>query len=518
MKLRLRDTLHDIGTIMRATRRFSKEEDGAMTIFACFMIFIMMMVCGIGVDMMRHEMERTRLQAVADRAVLAAADLDQSLDPTAVVLDYFEKAGLADFVTANDVVPDVGDGYKIVTVNSGLTFDTQFMDFLGKETLEVAAVSTAEERVPKVEISLVLDISGSMNFSNRMTALRPAAAAFLNTVLADEVLEKTSVTIVPYAGQVNVGPTMFARSGGQRYPLIALDEELGGVPEGSPEARGLYLPGSADPNDPDFVPGGDGEDDADPTRYVYPNVSSCLEIFPADFSSIGMPSGGSYTQTAHFMNWAIQDGIRADTGQPAMEWGWCPQDDQGIKYFSNERDALVNFVNTMPMHDGTGTHYGMKYGLAMLDPSSQDDVTALIAAGEASGDFAGRPAPYSDGQTQKYIILMTDGGITQQDRPDDTMDDQNVTVELNSRGSERQRLTNAGTNVNSFNQQCNFAKSRTPRPVVVYTIAFETNGSGRNQMRDCASSPSHFFSANDRSIAAVFQAIARRINELRLTQ
>ena len=64
-----------------------------ITIFTCFMIVIMVMVCGIGVDIMRHEMERNLIQSVADRAVLAAADLDQELDPEAVVRDYFLKAG-----------------------------------------------------------------------------------------------------------------------------------------------------------------------------------------------------------------------------------------------------------------------------------------------------------------------------------------------------------------------------------------------------------------------------------------
>ena len=67
--------------LIALSSRFAKEEDGMITIFACFMILMMLMVGGIGVDMMRHEMERTRLQAVSDRAVLAAADLDQTLNP-----------------------------------------------------------------------------------------------------------------------------------------------------------------------------------------------------------------------------------------------------------------------------------------------------------------------------------------------------------------------------------------------------------------------------------------------------
>ena len=39
-----------------------------------------------------------------------------------------------------------------------------------------------------------------------------------------------------------------------------------------------------------------------------------------------------------------------------------------------------------------------------------------------------------------------------------------------------------------------------------------------NVMRDCASSPSHFFRVEGVEIEDAFEAIARQINQLRLTQ
>ena len=56
-------------------------------------------------------MERTKIQNTIDRAVLAAADLDQTLDPSAVVTDYMDKAG-------------VGQHLSEVNVNEGLNFRT----------------------------------------------------------------------------------------------------------------------------------------------------------------------------------------------------------------------------------------------------------------------------------------------------------------------------------------------------------------------------------------------------------
>lgn len=489
---------HTTRTTRRAAldlRSFSKREDGSMTIFACFMIFIMVMVGGIGVDLMHNEMERTRLQGVSDRAVLAAADLDQTLDPQAVVNDYFTKSGLGEFVSSVQVdSPDTAN--RTVTVDAFKAMDTQFMGYLGVDTLPVPASATAAEVARNVEISLVLDISGSMRFSSRMDNLRPAAQSFIDIIMEDDGADRTSINLIPYAGQTNPGPFMFDRMNAVRLAATPLDEADGGIPEALSHG---FLPTDA--------VGGVGPDPD--IRYVHPNISSCLELEVADFTTNSLPVGGT-AQTAHFMNWPIAANV--------MDWGWCPQDQTSIQYFSNNTDALKDLIGNMRMHDGTGTHYAMKYAVALLDPSSRDDLSAMAAAGLAPSEFVGRPADYDDEGTVKYIILMTDGQITTQVRPSDALDDENPTRELGrGRGSDRRTVTSANTNVASFFAQCDLAKSQSPRPVVVYTIAFDAPGTPEQQMRECASSSAHFFSAGTDDIDDVFEAIARQIRQLRLT-
>ena len=152
-------------------RRFYRAEDGVVTIFTVFVLLMMLMVAGIGVDLMQNEMRRTALQNTVDRAVLAAADLDQTRPATEVVEDYFDKAGLGDYLTS--VEPDLQLNYRNVIATAEMTSPTQFMSLLGVDELPVPAYSRAVEEVPNVEVSLVLDISGSMRFSNRMKNLRP---------------------------------------------------------------------------------------------------------------------------------------------------------------------------------------------------------------------------------------------------------------------------------------------------------------------------------------------------------
>ena len=60
-------------------RTFRKEEDGVMIAFSLFILLLMLIVGGMAVDFMRLEARRSLIQGVADRATLAAADLDQTL-------------------------------------------------------------------------------------------------------------------------------------------------------------------------------------------------------------------------------------------------------------------------------------------------------------------------------------------------------------------------------------------------------------------------------------------------------
>ncbi|AVO36260.2 TadE/TadG family type IV pilus assembly protein [Pukyongiella litopenaei] len=470
MRRRLRPQMNDMPPPLR---RFARREDGAMLIFIVYVLVIILMVTGVGIDLMRFERDRADLQYTLDRAVLAAADLDQPLPAKQVVLDYFNKAGLSNVIDADRVIVTKGVNYQNVSATAAAKMTTQFMHMTGVDMLNVPASGAAEERVPNVEISLVLDISGSMRNSGRMTALRPAARSFVDMVMAGDARLKSSINLIPYAGQTNPGPWMFDRLNGQRYPDIELAKKDGGTEEGR-----------------------------------YPNVSSCLELGAGDFTHAGLPAAASYDQVPHFMNWSIASSV--------MDWGWCPQDRSSIVYASNDEDQLKGMIDTMRMHDGTGTQFAMKYAVALLNPSSRGIFAAMADDGLIPDGFRNRPADWEDQETAKYIVLMTDGQITEQVRPDETMHPKNPTRELLNRSSgDRYRLSSAGTNVSRFYSQCDLAKDPA-RNIIVYTIAFDAPSSARTQMRNCASSDAHFFVAGTDDIDIVFENIARQINQLKL--
>ncbi len=62
---------------------------------------------------------------------------------------------------------------------------------------------------------------------------------------------------------------------------------------------------------------------------------------------------------------------------------------------------------------------------------------------------------------------------------------------------------------------CTAAKNKN---IVIWAVGLEVTDNGADVMKKCASSPSHFFRVEGVELSEAFSAIARQINQLRLTQ
>jgi hypothetical protein len=477
--------------------RFLRREDGTITSFALIIFVLMVAVAGIAIDVMRYETQRVQLQYTLDRAVLAAASVTQPLNPVEVVEDYFDISGLEGYRLSVNV--DEGVNWRRVTANAEMEINTFFMHMFGVRVLTSPAEGAAEEIVPQLEISLVLDISGSMREMShgvrRIDRLRPAAQGFINNMLMGDRAQATTISIVPYAGQVNPGQTVFNMIGGAQESVTYTDS-----------------------------------DGVEHTRPRDHDRSFCVEFDATDFTTWHIPSGRSFEQVPHFMKWPIASAF--------MDWGWCPlegnvalnENSSAIQYFSNNAGELNEFISRMRLHDGTGTHYGMQWGLWLLHPDSNWAVQNLAATGVVDTGFANRPAAFDDRTTRKVIVLMTDGRITRQVRPThsdrtqppiNATDENDVflnhTEELNRRcgdtGPCQVEISSESNNRSRFYAACNAAKAN---DVVIFTIAFDVTNGGENEMRNCASAPAYFYHVEGADLQTAFQSIAGAINGLRL--
>jgi Flp pilus assembly protein TadG len=196
-------------------RSFGRDEGGAVIVMTIMFLGLMMIMGGMAVDFMRFESRRTMLQSVADRAVLAAAELKQDKDEAAVVVDYFKKAGFDGTIVGT---PDVisNSDFSSVGVVASYELDSIYLKMLGIEKLAAPAAATAVEGIANIEVSLVVDISGSMRedvvptdgsaaTQTKIQTLRTAATTFAETILTDKYKDKISLSLVPYSEHVNAG-------------------------------------------------------------------------------------------------------------------------------------------------------------------------------------------------------------------------------------------------------------------------------------------------------------------------
>ena len=185
----------------KAALAFGQREDGSLTIFGLMVFMLMMVGGGIALDIMRSELKRTELQYAVDRAALASAGLDQNRDAEAIVKDYIRAAGIDE--ESVEVTSTVQSDARTVEVTGSADVNSLFMDLLGVETLRQPVRSVALERRTELELSLVVDISGSMGGA-KIETLRTAASDFVAELLRGRT-DLTSISLVPYNDRVNAG-------------------------------------------------------------------------------------------------------------------------------------------------------------------------------------------------------------------------------------------------------------------------------------------------------------------------
>lgn len=445
-------------------RPFAADERGGMTIFILTLFTLVILCTGISLDLLRHESERAEVQDALDRGVLAAASLEQQIDAEAAVRSFLANRNYSNRLQNVRVVTTAGLNFRRVEAHVKYDLDTTFLRMAGMPSMEVAAKAVAVEGRENVEISLVLDISGSMareptgdGTRQRLDVLRTSAADFIDLVLKEENRDNTTVSLIPYSGHVNAG--------------VLFDKFNAGRSHGN---------------------------------------SSCIEFEDADFGVPGLPPRVSRGQVPHFQ-WFTFEG---DRGHEA-DWGWCPTDTQRLVPLSNDPVALKTRIAAFRGHDGTGTNNGMKWGLALLDPTAQPLVSELVDESQIGEDFRERPLPYRTDRALKVLVVMTDGNIRYQQRPNPgqsctSRNPQGCRLRYNN-----ERNADETLRTQQFQQLCQLAKEN---GVVVFTIGFDisTTSDAYREMRGCATSNSHFFPVNGLDLETAFQMIASTIQKLRL--
>ena len=173
------------------------DETGSIFCFTMVVFSIMVLCGGAAIDLVRYENSRSTLQNSLDRAVLAAASLKQVQAPEIVVTDYMSRI-LTNEPFELNITSDVADYSRRVSATATAEVDMWFLSMAGINKMPTKVSSSAQESKSNLEISLVLDVSGSIGSNNLLVNLKVAAKEFVNTMLADIEEDSVSISIIPF--------------------------------------------------------------------------------------------------------------------------------------------------------------------------------------------------------------------------------------------------------------------------------------------------------------------------------
>jgi uncharacterized protein YegL len=175
-----------------------------------FLALPLMGFVGVAVDYSRANAARTAFQTSLDSTALmlsktAATQNGADLQTTAT--DTFNALFSRPDVT-NVAVSAVysSTGGSKVTLTGSATVETNFLGVLGYGQIDIGASTVSTWGNNRLRVALVLDNTGSMASSDKMTALQTAAQNLLNQLkAAAKVNGDVYVSIVPFSKDVNVG-------------------------------------------------------------------------------------------------------------------------------------------------------------------------------------------------------------------------------------------------------------------------------------------------------------------------
>ena len=521
--------------------QFKEDSFGGITALTITVFIIMMASVGMAVDFMRHETYRAELQDAMDRGVLAAASFSQSIDADKTVREYLKSTHYVKhcYKITKPIVPVITTGSRTIEATATCELDTYFLKLVGIPKLNVLATGKAIEGASQVEVSLVLDISTSMVIFNangtsntRLEELQSAASTFVDSMFDGVNEDRMTMSLIPFAGQVNVGKTAFnyLRKNKVHNKSRCIEFE---------KSDFVFYDNTGLPAH------------SDGRTYAHPSATTML-----------LPPYRSRNQMQHFNFSKYWSDVASQyqhgpVGVQNVNWGWCPKNNQDIEYFSDDKEALKKRIKKLKTHEATGTHYGMKWAATLLDPNTSGLTAELIRKGDVSSTQSQVPRDYDDPEVQKYVVLMSDGATTGQVRLDGNLyksdadydkwatqlsDDQEndfIDVDLDAaqifQGDEVDggytfdpQVAAREASRQAFLDICETAKDNN---VIIFTIGFDldTNNPSatteeyeealraQSDLAACASTPTgHFFDVSGDGLTGAFAKIASTIQKLKL--
>ena len=503
-----------VTAMARIGRHAARAEGGNLAMIFALSLVPLATAAGAAIDLNRAFIVQQRLERALDAAGLAVGASPRSTDEEmlAQAQAFFD----ANYDESELGVPgtlQLTAGQSRVTLSATAELPTTLMSIVGFDTLSVGSEIEVVRENKALEVAMVLDNTGSMNWSGKIGALRGAATDLVEILFGDqERPELLRMSLVPFVTAVNIrapgfdmawmdvnGQSRFhgenfdpARGPTNHFELFDTirNAEWKGCVEMRPEPHDTLdtSPTLADPDTlfvPYFWP------DEPDGRSGYNNNHANDRI--GGSSERRQSNGGKYVNR----NVSVDETPMSTTGPNKA----CPRP---LVPLTNNRQLLLDEVDAMEpwFNSGTNIAEGLAWGWRVLSPE--------IPFTEGTS--------FSDPDTQKALILLTDGAneIVNQNTHNGS-DYTSFGYIATGRLGTTNRSTARQIVDDKVAVMCERVKAEGVR---VYTITFQLNSPALAEIfRTCATEPQLYFdSPSNDELRRAFQAIAFDLSNLRLAR
>lgn len=339
-----------------ALSRFANDERGATALIFGLTSTAILFAAGMGVDMTRVVLAKSRIGVAADAAALTAgkALLDGKLSNAEIrtqALNIFNsniQAGRGIFANIKNVKISVDRGTGKVAVDVDANVDMTLTRIAGFTNVALPYSNSAVFATRDIEVGMALDITGSMSQvpsgggPAKIDGLKTAFAKFANTIIPAQPVagQKVRIALAPYSAAVNLGAYAAAASNSRSLDGCVTERTTSDRYSDKSTTAGGY-----------FDVKSDGVADIDPTEGT---------------------SSNSYI---------------------------CPGTQ--VTPLSDDRATLISKVNAFVPNGWTAGHIGVQWAWNMI---SEDWGGVFNGASQPDGyDRVGK------GKLIKAVVLMTDG-------------------------------------------------------------------------------------------------------------
>ncbi len=430
-------------------RRFWSDRKGNVAIMFALATIPVVGAMGAALDYSLANAARTDIQKALDSTALT---LTRMMPVSQATLDekgmQFFKASLSNNLALSNLELTITPGTGTLHVEAKGDYTPKLAGILGIDTFPVGARTLTKWGIGKVEVALALDNTGSMSSSGKLTQLKAATNNLLDVLQASaRNAGDAKVAIVPFDTMVNVG-TGYVNASWLRWDNWEDENEVC-VTTGGSSKKGKK--------------GGGSSTSCAPASRIEWN--GCVQDRDKDTN----------------VNYDTLDTEPTNdaTRFPASDCNGSLQAQMPLSYDWN---ALKSKVNSMTASGNTNVTIGLAWAWHLLSP------TEPFTEGTA----------YGTANTQKFIILLTDGDNTQ------------------NRWSSSGSAIDARTEATCNNIKA-LKKSNGEPYIKIYTVRV-INGNA-TLLRNCATDTSMYYDVRSASeLTGVFNAIGTEIANLHLAK